>query len=66
MQALIKIQAATIATRQRLADQKIATRAENGKIQVVHVDLANDKAEPIAISGWMPVSAVCGYLAAMQ
>ena len=65
METLIAIQAATIAARTRFADNAIATRAEAGRIQVVRVNYTDDKAKPIPLSRWMPVSQVVSYLSAM-
>ena len=67
MQALIQIQAATLAARQRLNDKTIATQAESGQIQVTRVTYPNGStAKVVPVSGWMPTADVCGYLNAMQ
>ncbi|MES2950267.1 MAG: hypothetical protein V4858_17120 [Pseudomonadota bacterium] len=67
MQALIQIQTATLAARERLNDKAISTQVENGQIQVTRVtypDGVNSLVEPV--SDWMPVADVCSYLNTMQ
>ena len=67
MNELLKIQAATNAARQRMADKTIGTRVDAGKIQVIRVTYPHGpKAVINPVSDWMAVSEVCGYLAALQ
>jgi hypothetical protein len=61
------IQQATIAARQRLADNTLGTQVEAGRIQVVRVTYLNGRDGVVdPVSGWMPVADVCDYLAALK
>jgi hypothetical protein len=67
MQELLKIRAATLAARQRLADNTLGTHVEAGRIQVIRVTYPNGRDGVVdPVSDWMPVADVCDYLAALK
>lgn len=62
MHSILEIQRATTDARKRLGDNTIGTRLEAGRVQVVRVTYPDGDAEIEAVSDWMPLADVCGYL----
>jgi hypothetical protein len=63
---LLKLQAATLAARQRTGDKTIATRAEAGRVQVVRVTYdATGKSTVEPLVAPMPTADAISYLRAM-